>query len=387
MKEVFIKRSDAKEPGFNVGVLLRRKETLGQIGLEIEVEGNKFPYPPGMKGAHQPVPMPDMKFWSYVHDGSLRGKDNAEYVLAKPILFGEVNEAVGELFGKLASFGSIMDESNRTSVHVHLNCQTFHLNRLTSLMALYFTFEELLTQWCGEHRVGNLFCLRAKDAPAIVSQIRKFIRTDGGYELRDHHHYAGMNANSLHKYGSLEFRSLRGCSDPQTILDWVSILQRLYELSADFEDPRDICGLFSAEGPLSFFETILGDKAFIIRNGISYDNDKISEAMYFGIRMAQDLCFCRDWTLFKAMDLKADPFGRDMRKIMEKVANLEGGPDIAGAFASLDMETAAVPAFGAPMAPTTAPSPLTFNQIAAGWGLQETNPVEDPTDYDEGDFM
>jgi hypothetical protein len=325
MSKVFIKKNIKPEPGFNVGVLLRRNETKGEIGLEIEVEGNKFPKPEGMAGSHQAVKMPDLKYWSYVHDGSLRGKDNAEYVLSKPIMFAEVPSSITELFGAFDKYGSILDESNRTSVHVHLNCQSFHMNRLTSLMALYFTFEEVLTQWCGDHRVGNLFCLRAKDAPAIVSQIRRFIKSDGQSELRDHLHYAGLNANALHKFGSLEFRSLRGCTAPQTILDWVGVLQRLYELSAEFEDPRDICGLFSSEGPMAFFNTVLGAQAEIVREGSGMSYEQIGESMYEGIRMAQDLCYCRDWTLFKAMNLKNDPFGRDIRKMMKKIVGISGG--------------------------------------------------------------
>jgi hypothetical protein len=132
-------------------------------------------------------------------------------------------------------------------------------------MALWYTFEEVLTEWCGEHRVGNLFCLRAMDAPAIIAQLRKFIKNDGQSQLSEHLHYAGLNAHALAKFGSLEVRTLRGCSDPQTIIDWVGILERLYNLSAEYEDPRDICGAFSSEGPLAFFEKILGDKVPVVR--------------------------------------------------------------------------------------------------------------------------
>lgn len=372
MNEVFIKKSDAQEPGFNVGVLLRRKETLGEVGVEIEVEGNKFPKPEGYEGTHTAVQLQGTNYWSYVHDGSLRGQDNAEYILRKPVAFSVFPDTVAELFGKLASYGSVIEESNRTSVHVHLNCQRFHLNRLTSLMALYFTFEEVLTAWCGEHRVGNLFCLRAKDAPAIISQIRRFIKTDGTTELRDHLHYAGLNANALHKFGSLEFRSLRGCTNPQVILDWVSILQRLYELSAEFEDPRDICGMFSQSGPLAFFDTILGDRAGIVRQGITMDNDEIAESMYTGIRLAQDLCYCRDWTLFKAMDIKADPFGRDMRKVMKKITGLAQGLDVGAALASLDDAQ--------PVSIAPAPAP-TASQIFGQFGGTQAVPQTPATTY------
>jgi len=352
MRDIFVKKEEKDEAGFNIGVALSRKSTKGEIGIEIEVEGNKFPKPPGYEGTHHAVSLPDTKYWSYVHDGSLRGQDNAEYVLTKPVMFSEMEGAIGELFGRLQKFGSVIEDSNRTSVHVHLNCQSFHFNRLTSLMALYFTFEEVLTEWCGEHRVGNLFCLRAKDAPAIVTQIKRFIRSDGRSDLRDHLHYAGLNANALFKFGSLEFRSLRGVSDPSIILDWVGILERLYHLSAEFQDPRDICAMFSGEGPLAFFDSILGDKSSVIRKGISFNDDQIRESMYDGIRLAQDLCYCRDWDRFKAIEVKPDPFDRDIKKVMKKLA----GNTLGQAGSALELLAAG----GNPMAfatasPTAAP--------------------------------
>jgi hypothetical protein len=319
MNDVFVKKERKVEPGYNMRIVMNRKATAGEVGIEIEVEGNKFPKPPGFEGSHVAVKLPGSKFWSYVHDGSLRGQDNAEYVLSKPIDFSKAPDAIAEIYGALATHGSIIDDSNRTSVHVHMNCQEFHLNRLTSLMALWFTFEEILTAWCGEHRVGNLFCLRAKDAPAIIAQLRRFIKNDGQSPLSEHLHYAGLNAHALHKYGSIEVRTLRGCSDPQTVLDWLSILERLYKLSAEFEDPRGICALFSSEGPMAFFENVLGDKTVTVRSVIDFTDDQIRDSMYDGVRLAQDLCYCRDWGTYKPVKLKPDPWGRDMKKIAKKL--------------------------------------------------------------------
>lgn len=305
--------------GFNMGTLLNRKPTKGDIGLEIECEGNKF------KKEGLPAP------WTYHKDNSLRGLDNAEYVLGKPIEFKRVPEAIDVLWGMMNAYGTVLDVSNRTSVHVHLNMQKFHMNRLTSFFALYFAVEELLTQWCGEHRVGNLFCLRAKDAPAAVTQLKKFIQTDGKYNLRDHLHYAALNTNALYKYGSIEVRTLRGVNDPNIILDWVAILQRLYELSADLKDPREVVSNFSGGGALSFLEMILSDKLPIIREGISYTDQQVENAMYEGIRLAQDLCYCRDWNLYQPTDVKNDPFGRDAKKMAVAMAQMQ-------AYSQHDME-------------------------------------------------
>lgn len=362
--ELFRRRSAEPIMGYTLLTILRKYlkgAVSGQVGIEVEVEGNKFPKPPGMESTHKAVPMEGWDFWHYVKDGSLRGNDNAEYVLGKPIMFEQVPEAVAELTTKLAAYGSKLDDSNRTSVHVHLNVQQFHMNRLTAFIALYLCFEEVLTEWCGDHRVGNLFCLRGKDAPGALTKIKRFIQSDGTTELHDNLHYAGLNTNALTKFGSLEIRTLRGPTDFSIIQQWVDILERIYKLSAEYTDPRDIPALFSQQGPMAFFETVLGDQGPVLRAGIDFDDERIRDSMYEGIRLAQDLSYCRDWTNFKAVDLKDDPFGRDMRKVAKAFALQQA---YGGNLAQADM--AVMESMFAPTAP--APSSLQSYAYAFGAG-------------------
>lgn len=315
MREPFVERNTRKQPGFNIGVLLNSKtKQKGDVGIEIEVEGKNLVY-------HHTVGFP-ADYWTYKEDHSLRGAESGEYVLTRPIAFKEVKKAVTSLFDLMKKNKTKFDDSNRTSVHVHLNCQSFHLNRLASFMALWFTLEEILTQWCGEHRVGNLFCLRSRDATAIISHLRKFLKSDGKYELSDHLHYAGFNANALRKFGSIEIRTMRGVSDPKIIIDWIEILQRIYEYSETFSDPRDVCGIFSGYGPLSMFNNILGPKVSTVRAGVTWTDEEIRDAMYRGIRLAQDLCYCRDWSLYKPQEMKPDPFKRPTKTIAKKLTNI-----------------------------------------------------------------
>jgi len=248
--DFFIRNEEEDEPSFNIGAMLGTRTVDGDVGIEVEVEGNKFP-----KEDAPQIP----KVWRYTHDGSLRGHDNAEYVLRAPIKFDQVDKAVDDLWKMFTDYGSVLDDSNRTSVHVHLNAQGWHLDRLTAFLALYFSVEELLTQWCGDHRVGNLFCLRSKDATSIVSQIRDFIRSDGELVPSQGMHYAGLNCHALTKYGSVEIRSLRGATEADTIKTWVSVLRRLYDLSGDYPDPRAVVEGFSGAGPLDYLNSILLD--------------------------------------------------------------------------------------------------------------------------------
>jgi hypothetical protein len=303
-------RDENTKPGFNIGVVLGKKPTAGQVGLEIEVEGKNLPH-------EDDTPAP----WVHHIDHSLRGEENAEYVLKKPVDFGEVPPAISTLWKQFEKNKSVLDDSNRTSVHVHLNCQEFHMNRLTVFMAAWFAVEEALVEWCGQHRVGNLFCLRAVDAPAIINYLRKFIRTDGAYPLNDILHYAALNPNALLKFGSLEFRTLRFSPDPQVTLNWVRILERLYNLSADYKDPREFPAQFSAGGPLSFYTLLLGEElGEMVKKDINWTQEDLVASMMRGIRFAQDLCYARDWDSYKPTVLQPDPFGRDARKIAAKLS-------------------------------------------------------------------
>jgi hypothetical protein len=52
--------------------------------------------------------------------------------------------------------------------------------------------------------------------------------------------------------------------------------------------------------------------------------DDIADSMYSGIRRAQDLCYCRDWSEFKTIDIKDNPFGYDKRTLIKKAMKASG---------------------------------------------------------------
>jgi len=365
---MIIRRDNRVAEAYSVAVTLAKTPTQGEVGIEIELEAsNTFP--------KEKEELPAI--WSYHKDGSLRGFDNAEYVLDKPIKFDEVDKAVDDLWQVLANKKVKLTPSNRTSVHVHLNVQGFYLNRLTAFAGLYFAVEEVLTQWCGEHRVGNLFCLRAKDAPAIITQLRRFIRSDMQTQIRDNYHYSGFNAHAIHKFGSIEIRTLRGAMDASVIKAWVGILRRLYELSADFPDPRTFVDMFSAIGPYEFYETILGEYAADVQSAIGWSNEQIRDSMYEGVRLAQDLCYCRDWEKFQAVELKPDPFGRDVRKLRKKAASASVQVQPIGFLEEYGNEGDLMPDFAEPEpeyddSPVPAPVSNSLSQFIQQFGASPT---------------
>lgn len=307
---VFVKRkADKKVEDYPIFSLLNKKEKTGEVGLEIELESetaNVFPKNPETLGK------PASNYWNYVKDGSLRGADNAEYVLQEPIAFSKADEAVDALFTVLKKIP--LAESNRTSVHVHVNVLPFYVNRVASLMALWFTVEEVLSHFCGEHRVGNLFALRAKDAPMIVRRCAEFAKTSQ-ISFSEGSHYAAMSPYAIMKHGSLEFRTLRGVTDPELMKTWVKIVKCLYDASERFKDPTDIPLGFSYNGPMDFFRELFGsDLAQAIQDGSGLTDEQIRDSLYEGVRYAQEVCYARDWSVFNPVKVVQDPFGRKTTK-------------------------------------------------------------------------
>lgn len=294
----------------------------GDLGLEIEVEGSSLPQAPSG--------------WVFHTDHSLRGEYNGEFVLDGPVSFDEGDRLIDSLWAAFEKKATKFDASNRTSTHVHLNVNEFYVDRLAAFSALWFTFEDILTHWCGEHRVGNLFCLRAKDAPYTVTVLERFIRNNGHGRFPERLHYAAFNPNAIEKFGSIELRTLRGTSEKATVKTWVRALRNIYEASERYSlRPPAVCEDFSSMGSLDFFNYIVGEPAAGIYHDLKWSEEDFNRSLWEGARIAQDLAFCLDWSNFsRRPEGKSDPFGRGKkgesagRRTAEEILQEFAGQDV-----------------------------------------------------------
>ena len=228
------------------------EQTPGSYGIEIEAEG---------KNMNEVT----NKFWRTEDDGSLRGhypESRAEFVLKKPIELDQVEDAIKALHKDLPD--AEFDFSFRTSVHVHMNAQGLTYVQLLNVIYLYLLLEEPLTTYCGKERKGNRFCLRLSDAEGILEVVNMLFRGEGEH-LRhiphDEIRYSAINLEALGKYGSLEFRAMRGNADKEVITTWVKALDALKQYAIAKESPMAIHQAFRDAGPSSFLKNVLGDVA------------------------------------------------------------------------------------------------------------------------------
>ena len=202
---------------------LDKKE--GDIGIEIEVEGTS------LHEVHD-----YQKYWRTVHEGSING---VEYVLKNPLHIEEGICILSEMLHKINEVKGIF--SHRTSIHIHFNVQDLTVNEVMNFITLYLILEDGMMRYCGETRVGNHFCLRSRDAEGFISILEQAVINKKFFSLFDKDiRYASLNILSLAKYGSLEFRGMRGTYDANVIQNWVQALNDMKEASKMYKNPSEI---------------------------------------------------------------------------------------------------------------------------------------------------
>jgi hypothetical protein len=231
----------------------------GEIGLEIETESlQPYDYVKNLNN-----------YWRYEPDGSLRN-NGVEFIFRQPY-----TPRSKEYVAAMASFEdqakvTAFIESVYTSVHVHLNMNDKTLTELVNFICLYWLFEEALTEYCGDYRNGNLFCLKTSNAEASYRNVQDLVRAvdagAGGQFIarldNNRFKYSGLNIVPLRNLGSVEVRTHPGCNDVRLIDRWVNILYMIYKKATTFGNPVEIINrLYGYKGKREFFELIFEEYA------------------------------------------------------------------------------------------------------------------------------
>lgn len=215
----------------------------GRFGVEVETEtreASDYPrgflstVPPAQPGGHHSWETP-MKSWAAINDGSLRNF-GVEFVLKGPQTIAEVKESLKE-FKKHLGDVEFIEGSQSTSVHVHINILDMSMTELVSFVMLYSYFENLLVEFSGDMRRSNLFALPLRVCDSSLSQ---FLRGVVAFDYGNPQHfprdetawkYSALNFCPIWKHGSVEIRTMRGTTDTEEILKWVSILNKLVDFA------------------------------------------------------------------------------------------------------------------------------------------------------------
>jgi hypothetical protein len=241
--------------------LLNCKPGRGDFGVEIECEGENInsDCPAG---------------WKAVDDGSLRGEfphSRCEFVFSQPASLSKSIERISNLAE--AQKTATLNFSFRTSVHVHVNCQQLTWGAYCAFIYTSLLMEGILSKYCGDTRNNNRFCLRVSDAEGIVEHMLglfangvESIRAIRENDVR----YGFINIAATQKYGSLEFRGMRGTLDVAILTNWLKCLYNIRKFAIECDSPTKVHDLFVKLSPEDFITKILGDvaPAFYYRDAI-----------------------------------------------------------------------------------------------------------------------
>lgn len=228
---------------------LETRETKGLFGVEVECEGDDLPAAPAG--------------WIPVRDGSLRGHypDQAcEYVFDGAKNYAQSLLAVNRLCNAINERKP--NFSFRTSVHVHVNLQDLTWNEVCTFIYTSILLENVLMRYCGENRNGNRFCLRSQDAEGFIDVAAQLFELGPRqiFRLNENNiRYSSINLASLSKYGTVEFRGMRGTSDYNVLKNWLSALNSIKQYAVNQKHIKSVNKDFVIKSPREFVMDILGD--------------------------------------------------------------------------------------------------------------------------------
>lgn len=226
----------------------------GVVGIEVEQESlNSFA-------------VPSVRGWQVHNEGSLRGF-GFEYVLSPPLPFKEAVFRTTNLFKALdAKEDYKPTNSIRTSIHVHFDVTKYTFNQLLLFAGVYWSLEEYLSNFAGESRKGNLFCIRLKDSLYFSKILSRVIKDPSRLVSELSHEslrYSSVNFAALNKFGSLEFRLMRGTSIAEEVDLWVTALEEIRQYALGFNNLQEFVHHFYSKIPAEdFARTVFSDAVF-----------------------------------------------------------------------------------------------------------------------------
>ena len=278
------------------------------FGIELECEGKNVDW----NGKD-----PDLiKEWAPHADGSLRNNhgSSCEWVFNGPVGYKTSILRIERLFKYFELRKAKLVCSNRTSTHVHFNMGDKNVYQLVNMFILFTILEDLFDRYCGEDRRGNLFCLSSRHAEDQVRLLSTALFEKYSLAIfRDEFRYCSMNLASINKFGTVEFRAMRGLDNQEDMKAWLSILKEFCDYSCyQMQNPVTLVETISVKTPLGFIKEIFSKTNFtLLTKGI--DEHEINASVYEGLRLVQMMCY-RIGTEFDQVRLKGRDFWASFNK-------------------------------------------------------------------------
>lgn len=122
--------------------------------------------------------------------------------------------------------------SDRTSIHVHANCQNLTIEQVATVCLIYQVYEKLLFNFIGNDRDKNIFCVPWHETQLSYKIINSLSK--GGLDgIRRWQKYTALNLLPLQDKGTIEFRHMHGNSDLEFILSWMRLIGHMFAYAVE----------------------------------------------------------------------------------------------------------------------------------------------------------
>lgn len=159
--------------------------------------------------------------FTVISDGSLR--NNGREFVSAPQNYEKTLQQFYELHKGIVYLSDLDPYSERTSIHVHVNCQNLEKEQILNLIRLYIITEPIWFQFISEERQNSIYCV------PIYSTILQSETNHGLYKLiKTWHKYTAFNILPLNKFGTIEFRHLEGTDNYERFHKWLSAINNLF---------------------------------------------------------------------------------------------------------------------------------------------------------------
>lgn len=212
--------------------------------------------------------------WAAVEDHSLRNS-GWEFV-GKPMTYSVQYHALQTFFNKNKPKLIVDDHgmptldsnySDRTSIHVHTNCQNITTEQLSSICLIYQVFEKLLFNFIGNDRNKNIFCVPWHETQLSYRIINNLEKGDV-LPVRRWQKYTALNLLPLQDKGTIEWRHMHGNADLVFISNWLKLIGRIYAFALA-NSIKDIKNMFVNLNTSSMYnrsmDMVFGPEADLLR--------------------------------------------------------------------------------------------------------------------------
>lgn len=256
------------------------------FGIELECEGSKVDV-----GGSEAVKLLNGG-WSPHNDGSLRANhgSSCEWVFNGPVDYEASLERISDLFKYFEARKARLVTSNRTSTHIHFNMGDKKVYQLINLFVLFTIFEDILDRYCGEDRRGNLFCLSSRMAGEQIAWVESMCFETNDIDIRENNRYCSLNLAALTKFGTVEFRGMRGLDNVRDMSLWLKIINYLCDYACwKMRSPSKLIEDISLKSPVGVFREVFVDTSEELLSGLT--EEELVASVYEGIRLIQVLAY------------------------------------------------------------------------------------------------